>query len=54
MFLKIMNVENIGGLGVKRTKKGSILGTTITGKLMCQEFHQINGKGQVINRDFEN
>ena len=39
--------------GWKKHWKGQT-GGKFTWKLMCPEFHQINGKGQVTNRDFEN
>ena len=47
-------VENAGGFGVKKSVKKEKQGTKITWRLMCPEFHQINGKGQVTNKDYEN
>ena len=55
---EIMNinlyVENAGGFGVKRTMKKEKQGAKFTYNLMCLEFHQINGKGQVNHRKFKN
>ena len=60
-ILKInVDVENVGGLGVKTTKKQGKLGAKFARKLMCQEFNQINRKVVVdkkilkINLDVEN
>ena len=36
-------VENIGGLGVKTTKKQGKLGAKFDSTFMCQEFYQIQG-----------
>ena len=47
-------VENAGGFRVKETMKKEKQGAKFTSNLMCPEFHQINGKGQVTHRDFEN
>ena len=47
-------VENAGGFGVKKTMEKEKQGAKFTQNLMCPEFHQINGKGQVTHRDFEN
>ena len=40
-------------VGVKTSKKGGKLGAKYAWKLMCPEFHQIHGQGQVTNIDFE-
>ena len=60
-ILKItLVVENIGGLGVKTTKREGKLGAKFPWKLMPQEFNQINRKVQgekkilKINLDVEN
>ena len=47
-------VENADGLGLKTTMKKDKHGAKFTWKLMCQEFQQVNRKGQVTNRDYEN
>ena len=47
-------VENAGGLGVKKNIEKDKQGAKFTWKLMCPEFHQINGKGQVTNMDLKN
>ena len=47
-------VENIGGFGVKTTKKEGKLGAKFAWKLMCPELSQINWKVQGDMRDFEN
>ena len=39
--------------GENKNEKGQI-GAKFTWKLLCPEFHQINGKVQVTNWDFEN
>ena len=39
--------------GWKKHWKGQT-GGKFTWKLMCPEFHQINGKGQVTNMDLKN
>ena len=46
-------VENARWFGVKKTMKKDKQGAKFTWKLMCPEFHQINRKGQVTNRDYE-
>ena len=53
--LKInLDVENVGGLGVKTTRKEGKLVAKFARKLMFQEFNQINEKVQGDIRDFEN
>ena len=47
-------VENVGGLGVKLTKKEGKLGTKIEWKLMFPEFNQNNGKLKFNDRNFKN
>ena len=47
-------VENAGGFGVKKATKNEKQRAKFTSNLMCPEFHQINGKGQVTHRDFKN
>ena len=49
-----LDLENVCGFGVRGTIKGDKQGEKLTGKLICPEFHQINGNGQVTHRDFEN
>ena len=49
-----LHVENADGLRVKTRMKMDKDGAKFTWKLMCPEFHQINGKVQVTNWDFEN
>ena len=49
-----MDVEKAGGLGLKTTMKKDKQGAKITWELMCPEFHQLNRKGQVTNKDYEN
>ena len=49
-----LDVENADGLGVKTRMKKDNKGAKFTWKVMCSEFHQINGKGQVTHREFEN
>ena len=49
-----LDLEKAGGLGLKTTMKRDKQGAKFTWKLMCQEFHQVNRKGQVTNRDYEN
>ena len=49
-----LDIENIGGLGVKGTKNEGILGATFAWKPLCHKFNQINGKGHGTNRNFEN
>ena len=46
--------ENAGGLGLKTTMEKDKQGAKFTWKLKCLEFHQINRKGQVNNRDYAN
>ena len=46
--------EKAGGLGLKTTMEKDKQGAKFTWKLMCLEFHQINRKGQVTNKDYEN
>ena len=48
-----MVVENIGGFGVKKTKKEGKLGAKFARKLMCPEFNQIKEKVQGDEGDFE-
>ena len=50
----ILNAENSSGLGLKITMKKDKQGAKFTWKVMCSEFHQINRKGKVTNRDNEN
>ena len=47
-------VENVGGLGVNRTKKEGKHWAKFALKLMCPELYQINGKVQGNDRYFEN
>ena len=49
-----LDVEKASGFGVKTTMKKDKQGAKFTWKLLCPEFHQINGKVQVTNWDFEN
>ena len=49
-----MDVENVGGLGVKTTRKEGKLVAKFARKLMFEEFNQINEKVQGDIRDFEN
>ena len=49
-----LDVEKAGGLGLKTTMKKDKQGAKFTWKWMCLEFHQINRKGQVNNRDYQN
>ena len=49
-----LDVEKAGGLGLKTTMKKDKQRAKFTWKLMCPEFHQINGKVQVTNWYFEN
>ena len=50
----ILDVEKTSGLGVKTTIEKDKQGEKFTWELMCPEFHQINTKCQVTNRDYEN
>ena len=50
----ILDVEKTSGLGVKTTMKKDKQGAKFTWKVMCPEFHQINRKAQVTNKDYEN
>ena len=50
----ILDVENADGSGVKTRMKKDKEGAKFTWKVMCPEFHQINRKCQVTNRDYEN
>ena len=47
-------VENSGGLGVKKTMNKDKQEAYVIWRLMCPEFHQINRKGQVTNKGYEN
>ena len=47
-------VENIGGLGVKTTRKEGRLGAKFVSKFMFPEFYLIQGKVQGDNIDYEN
>ena len=47
-------VENMGGLGVKTTKKQGKLRAKFESKFMFQKFYQIQGKVQGNNIDYEN
>ena len=49
-----LDVEKAGGLGLKTTIKRDKQGAKFTWRLMCPEFHQVNRKGQVTNKDYEN
>ena len=49
-----LGVENADGLGVKTRMKMDKEGAKFSWKVMCPEFNQINRKGQVTNRDYEN
>ena len=49
-----LDIEDEDGLGVKKTMKKDKQGAKFTWKLMCPEFHQVNRKGHVTNRDYEN
>ena len=49
-----LDVENADGLGVKTRMKRDKEGAKFTWKWMCPEFHQINRKGQVTNKDYQN
>ena len=46
--------ENVGGLGVKLTKKEGKLGANFEWKLMFPEFNQNNGKLEFNDRNFKN
>ena len=49
-----LDVANAGGFRLKKTMKKYKQGAQFTWKLMCPEFNQMNRKGQLINREYEN
>ena len=49
-----LDVEHVGGFGLKTTKKGSKVGAKFASNLMGPEFDQIHGKVKGDNRDFKN
>ena len=49
-----LDVEKAGVLGLKTTMRKDKQGAKFTLKSMCPDFHQINRKGQVTNKDYEN
>ena len=47
-------VENIGGLGVKATRKRKNWGQNLHKKFMCQESYQKQGLVQSNNIEYDN
>ena len=54
ILINTLVVENIGGLGVKTTRKEGKLGVKVVSKYMFPEFYQIQRKVQGDNIDYEN